>query len=222
MGQKTNPIGFRLGINKTWDSRWYAEKGYAVQLHEDLKLRKFLKEKLNHAGVARILIERVADEIKLTVCTSRPGIVIGKKGAGIDQLKADVQKLTPKKISLNILEIRKAELDAQLVAENIAVQLERRIAFRRAMKKALLSAFRFGAKGIKIKCGGRLAGAEIARSQSYLEGSVPLHTLRADIDYGTAEALTSYGLIGVKVWIYKGMIIGRDKTKTEVRTHAQS
>lgn len=215
MGQKTHPIGFRLGVNKTWDFKWYAEKNYASQLHEDLRLRDFLRKKLEHAGVARVYVERVADDIKLTICTSRPGIVIGKKGAGIDQLKVEVQKMTPKKISLNILEIRKAELDAQLVAENITVQLERRIAFRRAMKKALTAAFRFGAKGIKIKCSGRLAGVEIARSQSYLEGSVPLHTLRADIDYGFAEALTTYGLIGVKVWIYKGMILKTEKAMKE-------
>ncbi len=213
MGQKVHPISFRLGINKTWDSRWYSEKSYSTQLHEDLKLRKFIKNKLKHAGVARILVERVADDIRLTICTARPGIVIGKKGAGIDQLKAEVQKLTPKKVSLNILEIRKAELDAQLVSENISAQLERRIAFRRAMKKAMTSAFRFGAKGIKIKCSGRLAGVEIARSQSYLEGSVPLHTLRADIDFGFSEALTTYGLIGVKVWIYKGMILETEKAK---------
>lgn len=213
MGQKVHPVSFRLGINKTWDSRWYAKKNYASQLHEDLKLRKFLKQTLKHAGVARILVERVADDIRLTICTARPGIVIGKKGAGIDQLKVEVQKLTIKKVTLNILEIRKAELDAMLVSENIAAQLERRIAFRRAMKKAMTSAFRFGAKGIKIKCSGRLAGVEIARSQSYLEGSVPLHTLRADVDYGFAEALTTYGLIGVKVWIYKGMILETDKAK---------
>ena len=220
MGQKTSPIGFRLGVNKTWDSRWYAEKGYAAQLHEDLKLRRFVKEQLHHAGVARVLVDRIADEVKLTVCTARPGIGIGKKGAGIDQLKAEIQKLTPKKVTVNILEIRKAELDAQLVAENIASQLERRIAFRRAMKKSLTAAFRFGAKGVKIKCGGRLAGAEIARNQSYLEGSVPLHTLRADIDYGSAEALTTYGLIGVKVWIYKGMILDTDKAKKKKETQS--
>ena len=213
MGQKTHPIGFRLGVNKTWDSRWYAERGYAQQLHEDLKLRKFIKDKLKQTGVARILIERVADDLKFTICTARPGIVIGKKGAGIDQLKAEVQKKTSKKVSLNILEIRKAELDAQLVAENIANQLERRIAFRRAMKKSIAAAFRFGAKGIKIRCSGRLAGADIARQQTYLEGSVPLHTLRADIDFGQAQALTTYGLIGVKVWIYKGMLIDTKKAK---------
>ncbi|MBI4041132.1 MAG: 30S ribosomal protein S3 [Deltaproteobacteria bacterium] len=213
MGQKTHPVGFRLGVNKTWDSRWYAHRGFSEQLHEDLKLRAFIKEKLQHTGVARILIERVADEIKFTICTARPGIVIGKKGAGIDQLKAEVQKKTSKKVTLNILEIRKAELDAQLVAENIASQLQRRIAYRRAMKKAIAAAFRFGAKGIKLRCSGRLAGAEIARTQSYLEGSVPLHTLRADIDYGFAEALTTYGMIGVKVWIYKGMIIQAKKEK---------
>lgn len=211
MGQKTNPIGFRLGINKTWDSRWFAIKGYANQLHEDLELRKFIKAKLYHAGVSKVITERVADEIRFTICTARPGIVIGKKGAGIDQLKAEVEKKTAKKISLNIQEIRKAELDAQLVAENIASQLERRVAFRRAMKKAIAAAFRFGAKGVKVKCAGRLGGAEIARVQTYLEGSVPLHTIRGDIDFGFAEGLTTYGLIGVKVWIYKGLIIGSDK-----------
>lgn len=221
MGQKTHPIGFRLGVNKTWDSGWYAQKNYSSQLHEDLKLRNIIKKKLEHAGVSKVTVERVADEIKLTICTSRPGIVIGKKGAGIDQLKVDIQKMTPRKIALNILEIRKAELDAQLVAENIATQLKRRIAFRRAMKKAITSAFRFGAKGVKIKCSGRLAGVEIARSQSYLEGSVPLHTLRADIDYGFAEALTTYGLIGVKVWIYKGIILNTgQKKKEKEETHA--
>ncbi len=213
MGQKTSPIGFRLGINKTWDSRWYAKKGYASQVHEDMRFRKFIIKKLDQMGVARVIVERVADEIKFTICTARPGLVIGKKGAGIDQLKIEIQKMTPKKVTLNIQEIRKAELDAQLVAENIAAQLQRRVAFRRAMKKAINAAFRFGAKGVKLKCSGRLGGAEMARQQTYLEGSVPLHTLRADIDYGFSEAKTTYGLIGVKVWIYKGLILDTDKAK---------
>jgi len=222
MGQKTSPIGFRLGINKTWDSRWYSDRDYAKQLHEDIELREFIQKKLEHAGVSRVIVERVADDVKFTICTSRPGIVIGKKGAGIDQLKAEIQKMTPKKVTLNIQEIRKGELDANLVAQNIAAQLKRRVAFRRAMKKAMNAAFRFGAKGIKIKCSGRLGGSEMARKQSYLEGSVPLHTLRADVDYGFAETETTYGLIGVKVWIYKGMIIDTQKTKKKEQMHAES
>lgn len=208
MGQKVNPIGFRVGVIRSWDSRWFAKgAAYAQNLHEDFKLRKYLKEKLKHAGVARIEMERAAKKIKIIVSTARPGVVIGKKGVGIDQLKADVQKLTTNEVFLNIQEVRKPDIDAQLVAENITAQLEKRISWRRAMKKALAAAIRGGVRGVKIQVAGRLDGAEIARTEWYNEKSVPLHTLRADIDYGTAEALTSYGIIGVKVWIYKGDIM---------------
>ncbi len=218
MGQKTHPIGFRLGVNKTWASRWFSVREYATFLHEDLKLRDFLKKKLNHAGVSKIEIERLANKIKINIHTARPGIVIGKKGTGIDQLRAEVQKLSKSEIFINILEVRKAEADAQLIAASIADQLQKRIAFRRAMKKAMSQAFKFGVKGIKVQCSGRLGGAEIARTERYAEGSVPLHTLRADIDYGFAEAYTTYGQIGVKVWVYKGEIIERKvmKARTEV------
>ncbi len=218
MGQKTHPIGFRLGVNKTWASRWFSVREYATFLHEDLKLRDFLKKKLNHAGVSKLEIERLANKIKINIHTARPGIVIGKKGTGIDQLRAEVQKLSKSEIFINILEVRKAEADAQLIAASIADQLQKRIAFRRAMKKAMSQAFKFGVKGIKVQCSGRLGGAEIARTERYAEGSVPLHTLRADIDYGFAEAYTTYGQIGVKVWVYKGEIIERKvmKARTEV------
>lgn len=212
MGQKTHPIGFRLGVNKTWNSKWYSSRQYVFFLHEDLRLREFLKDKLRHAGVSRIELERVANKIKANIHTARPGIVIGKKGTGIDQLRAEAQRLTKSDIFLNIIEVRKAEADAQLVAENIADQIERRVAFRRAMKKAMSQAFKFGVKGIKIQCSGRLGGSEIARRERYAEGSVPLHTLRADIDYGFAEAFTTYGQIGVKVWIYKGEVLQRRRT----------
>ena len=204
MGQKTHPTGFRLGIIKIWSSRWYEEKNYAKWLHEDLKLKDFIKKKLNHAGVSYIEIERAANKAKINIHTARPGIVIGKRGAGVETLKKEVQALTDNEVFLNIIEVRKAETNAQLVAENIATQLERRIAFRRAMKKAMESAFRFGAKGIKVRVGGRLGGAEIARVEGYHEGRVPLHTLRADIDYATSTAKTTFGTIGVKVWIFKG------------------
>jgi small subunit ribosomal protein S3 len=208
VGQKVNPIGLRVGVNRTWDSRWYAKgKAFATYLHEDFKLRKYVKEKLKHAGVARVEIERAANKVKIIVSTARPGVVIGKKGTGIDGLKADIQRLTKNEVFVNIQEVRKPDTDAQLVAENIATQLEKRISWRRALKKALQAGIRGGLKGMKVKVGGRLDGAEIARSEWYTEKSVPLHTLRADIDYGTAEALTSYGLIGVKVWIYKGDIM---------------
>lgn len=209
MGQKTHPIGFRLGVNKTWSSRWFSVRDYATFLHEDLKVRDFLKKKLRHAGVSKIDIERVAGKVKINIHTARPGIVIGKKGSGIDQLRGEAQKLSKSEIFVNVLEVRKAEADAQLISESIADQLEKRIAFRRAMKKAMSQAFKFGVSGIKIQCSGRLGGAEIARVERYAEGSVPLHTLRADIDYGTAEALTTYGLIGIKVWVYKGEYIGK-------------
>lgn len=208
MGQKVNPIGFRVGVIRTWDSRWYA-KGheYYENLHEDIKLRDYLKKKLKHAGVSKIEMERAAKKVKIIISTARPGVVIGKKGTGIDALKADVQSLTSNEVFLSIQEVRKPDLDAQLVAENIALQLEKRISWRRAMKKALAAAIKGGVRGIKIRVSGRLDGAEIARSEWYNEKSVPLHTLRADIDYGTAEALTSYGIIGLKVWIYKGDIL---------------
>src|SRR3954454_18855911 len=207
MGQKTHPIGFRLGIIKTWSSRWYEEKNYAKWLHEDLKLKAFIKKKLNHAGVSYIEIERAANKAKINIHTARPGIVIGKRGAGVETLKKDVQALTENEVFLNIIEVRKAETNAQLVAENIATQLERRIAFRRAMKKATQTAQKFGAKGIRVACSGRLGGAEMARYEWYREGRVPLHTLRADIDYGFAEAKTTYGKIGCKVWICRGDIL---------------
>jgi small subunit ribosomal protein S3 len=208
VGQKVNPIGLRLGVIRTWDSRWYAKgNAYYVNLHEDLRLRKYLKDKLRHAGISKIDMERAANKIKIIIHTARPGVVIGKKGTGIDALKADVQKLTPNEVFLSIQEIRKPDIDAQLVAENVALQLEKRISWRRAMKKALAAGIKGGVRGIKIKVSGRLDGAEIARTEWYNEKSVPLHTLRADIDYGTAEALTAYGIIGLKVWIYKGDIL---------------
>lgn len=208
MGQKVNPIGLRVGVIRTWDSRWFA-KGpqYVANLHEDFRLRKYIKDKLRHAGVSKIEMERAANKVKIIILTARPGVVIGKKGTGIDSLKADIQRLTPNEVFLNIQEVRKPDLDAQLVAENIALQLEKRISWRRALKKALAASVRSGVRGIKIMVAGRLDGAEIARTEWYNEKSVPLHTLRADIDYGTAEALTGYGLIGVKVWIYRGDVL---------------
>lgn len=210
MGQKVNPIGLRLGIIKTWESRWYAGKQYADYILEDHKIRRFVKKKLYHAGVSRIEIERSSKKIRLRIYTSRPGIVIGKKGSEISQLKNAVEKLTSHEILIDIQEVRKPETNAQLVAENVAMQIERRVAFRRAMKRAVTSAMRFGAQGIKIAAGGRLGGAEMARSEWYREGRVPLHTLRADIDYGFAEAKTTYGLIGIKVFIFKGEILKKD------------
>ena len=211
MGQKVHPIGFRLGIIKTWDSRWYAKKNYASLLHEDIKIRSIVKERLTHAGVSKIEIERAGQKAKINIHTARPGIIIGKKGAEVDKLKKDLEAMTGKQMYINIQEIRRPELEAQLVAENIALQLERRIAFRRAMKKSVTSALRLGAQGIKITCAGRLAGAEIARTEWYREGRVPLHTLRADIQYGFAEAKTTMGQIGVKVWIYKGDVLQQPK-----------
>ncbi len=207
MGQKINPIGFRLGIVKTWNSKWFAERDYAKMLHEDLRIRKFIKEKLFDAGISRVLIERAAGKIKINVHTARPGIVIGKKGARADEVKGELQKMSEAEVFLNIHEVRKAEIDAQLVAENVAAQLERRASFRRVMKKAVGTALRMGAQGVKIRCAGRLGGAEMARREWYREGQVPLHTLRADIDYGHALARTTYGVIGVKCWIYKGEVI---------------
>ena len=209
MGQKTHPIGFRLGIVKTWTSKWYEEKNYAKWLHEDIKLKAFIKKKLEHAGVASVDIERAANKAKINIFTARPGIVIGKRGAGVEQLKKDVQALTENEVFLNIQEIRKAETNAQLVAENIATQLERRVAFRRAMKKAVQTAMKFGAKGIRVRCAGRLGGSEMSRVETYREGRVPLHTLRADIEFGLAEARTKVGIIGVKVWMFKGEVLQR-------------
>jgi small subunit ribosomal protein S3 len=209
LGQKVHPISFRLGYIKTWDSRWYAGKDYPQLLIEDLRVRDYLKKKLYHAGVAKIEIERVASKAKkakVTIHTARPGIIIGKKGAEVDNLKKELQKMTQKEIFISIQEVKRAELNAQLVAENVALQMERRIGFRRAMKKAVTSTMKLGAKGIKIHCAGRLGGAEMARREWYREGRVPLHTLRADIDFGQAEAKTTYGIVGVKVWIFKGEI----------------
>ena len=204
MGQKVHPIGFRLGFNKTWRSRWYAEKEYAGLLHEDLALKKDLKKRFAHAGVSRIEVERAANKLKITIYTSRPGIIIGRKGQEVDKLKQEVQKRTGKEVFINIQEILKPELDAQLVSESVALQLEKRIAFRRAMRKAVDAALRFGARGIKIRVSGRLNGAGIARSEWYLHGQLPLHTLRADVDFGFHEAHTTFGQIGVKTWIYRG------------------
>ncbi len=207
MGQKVNPIGLRLGVNKTWDSRWYAGEDYAQKLHEDLKIRQHLQKRLNNAGVSKIVIERPAKKAAISIYTARPGIVIGKKGSDIEKIKQEVARMTGDEVSLNIVEVRKPEIDATLVADNIAQQLERRVAFRRAMKRAVQSALRLGAEGIRINVSGRLGGAEIARMEWYREGRVPLHTLRADVDYGTAEAHTTFGVIGVKVWVFKGEIL---------------
>lgn len=206
MGQKVHPIGLRLGIIKTWDSRWFAKKDYAKFLHEDLEIRKFVRDRLKSAGVSKVEIERASDRIKINIHSARPGIIIGKKGTEVDKLKNDIQRMIKRQIFINILEIRKSEVDAQLVAENIAMQLEKRVAFRRAMKKRVSMALRFGAEGIKIACAGRLGAAEMARREWYREGRVPLHTLRADIDYGFAVSKTTYGSIGVKVWIFKGEV----------------
>ncbi|MDP3016000.1 MAG: 30S ribosomal protein S3 [Deltaproteobacteria bacterium] len=209
MGQKVHPIGFRLGFIKTWDSRWFAEKDYPQLLIEDIRIREYLKKKLHHAGVSKIEIERAASKAKkakVSIWTARPGIIIGKKGAEVENLKRELQKMTRKEIIINIQEVKRAEVNAQLVAENVALQLERRVGFRRVMKKAVSSAMKLGAKGIKIGVSGRLGGGEMARHERYREGRVPLHTLRADIDYGLAEAKTTYGIIGVKVWIFKGEI----------------
>ena len=217
MGQKTHPYGFRLGYNKPWKSRWFTKKDFSLWLHEDLKLKKELKDRLRSAGISSIEIDRMANKLRICIRTARPGIIIGRKGAEIDKLKADLQKATGRDVYLDIQEVYKPELDAQLVAESIALQLEKRIAFRRAVRKAVDSAVRFGCKGIKVRVSGRLNGAEIARSEWNLQGRLPLHTLRADIDYGTAEALTTYGLIGVKTWVYKGEIL---EAKKRPRTQA--
>jgi small subunit ribosomal protein S3 len=211
LGQKVNPIGLRLGIIKTWDSRWYGGKRYADYILEDFNIRKFLKKRLHHAGVSKIEIERSTKRVRLRIFTARPGIVIGKKGAEIELLKKELQKYTAQEVLIDIQEVRKPEIDAQLVAENVAMQMERRVAFRRAMKRGVTSAMRFGAQGVKIICAGRLGGAEMARTEWYREGRVPLHTLRADIDYGFTEARTTYGAIGVKVFIFKGEILKKDQ-----------
>lgn len=207
MGHKVNPIGFRVGIYKDWGSRWYGDKDYAKFLHADIQIRKFIKGKLKHAGVSKVTIERTTGNTRVVIYTAKPGIVIGKKGSEIDVLKKDIAKFAGKDVDVDIQEVRRPDIDAQLVAENVALQLERRVAFRRAMKKTVTTALKLGAKGIKVMCAGRLGGAEIARTEWYREGRVPLHTLRADIDYGFAEALTTYGKIGIKVWIFKGEIM---------------
>ncbi len=219
MGQKVHPIGFRLGVIRTWDSKWFEERNYAQWLHEDIKIRAHVKKSLNHAGVSKVEIERAANKVKVNVHTARPGIVIGKRGAGIETVKKELQKFTKNEVFLNIVEVRKAEIDAQLVAENICTQLERRIAFRRAMKKSIQTAMKFGAKGIRVACSGRLGGAEMARYEWYREGRVPLHTLRADIDYGFATARTTYGTIGCKVWVCRGEVLptkGKDAQAPQV------
>ena len=211
MGHKTHPVGNRIGIIRTWESRWILKQGYAEQLHEDLRIRKHIKGKLYHAGISKIEIERVGEregqKVRIAIHTARPGIIIGKKGAEVERLKKDLEAMIGKQVAIDIKEVRKPELDAQLVAENIAMQLEKRVAYRRAMKKAVGSAMRFGSQGIRVHCAGRLAGAEIARREWYRDGRVPLHTFRADIDYGFAEARTTYGVIGVKVWMYKGEVL---------------
>lgn len=211
MGHKVNPIGFRLGVIKSWDSKWFATADYSKLLHEDIKLRDYLKKRLFHAGISKIDLERASNKVKVNIFAARPGIIIGKKGSEVESLKKELSKLTDKEIFLNIQEVRKPEIDAQLVAESVALQLERRVAFRRAMKKSVTQALKFGAQGIKITSSGRLGGAEIARTEWYREGRVPLHTLRADIDYGFAEAKTTYGIIGIKVLIFKGEILSREQ-----------
>ena len=211
MGQKVHPVGFRLGVIKTWESKWYAEADYAKLLHEDIKLRNYLKKRLYHAGISKIELERAANKAKINIFAARPGIIIGKKGSEVEALKKELAKLTDKEVFINIQEVRKPEIDAQLVAENVALQLERRVAFRRAMKKSVSMALKFGGQGIKITCSGRLGGAEMSRTEWYREGRVPLHTLRADIDYGFAEAKTTYGIISVKVLIFKGEVLAREQ-----------
>jgi len=215
MGQKVNPYGIRLGINKTWSSRWFSKNEYTKLLHEDLKIKKYVESKLKNASISKINIERAAKKLRLSIYSSRPGIIIGKKGADIETLKNDLSKMSNLEVFLDIKEVRKPEVEAKLVAENIASQLEKRISFRRAMKKAVQSAMRLGAKGVKVVCSGRLGGAEIARTEKYHEGSVPLHTLRGDIDYSTAEAETTYGICGIKVWINKGEILLKDPYASE-------
>jgi small subunit ribosomal protein S3 len=215
MGQKVNPHGFRLGINKTWSSRWFSKSNYAKFLHQDLEIKSYVAKKLKNASIAKVNIERAAKKLRISIYSSRPGIIIGKKGADIEDLKNKLTKLSNLEVFLDIKEIRKPEVEAKLVAENIATQLEKRVSFRRAMKKSVQSSMRLGAKGVKILCSGRLGGAEIARNEKYNEGSVPLHTLRSDIDYATAEAETTYGIVGVKVWINKGVILKKDPYASE-------
>jgi small subunit ribosomal protein S3 len=217
MGQKINPIGMRLGINRTWDSRWFSDRQYADKLIADLKLREYVKERLKAAGISKVIIERAAQNTKVTVYTARPGVIIGKKGADIEKLRKDLSNKAGSDVSLNIVEIRKPEIDAQLVSEGVCQQLERRVSFRRAMKRAVQSAMRLGAQGIRINVAGRLAGGDIARTEWYREGRVPLHTLRADLDYGFSEAMTTFGIIGVKVWIYKGDIMEHDPMARDKR-----
>ena len=221
MGQKVNPNGLRLGINKTWSSRWYSKTDYAKLLHEDLKIRKYIQEKLASASISKVIIERAAKKLRITIYSSRPGIIIGKKGADIESLKNKLSEMSKLEIYLDIKEVRKPEVEAKLVAENIATQLEKRISFRRAMKKAVQSSMRLGAKGVKVVCSGRLGGAEIARTEKYHLGSVPLHTLRSDIDYATAEAETTYGICGIKVWINRGEILSKDPYGSEKNQIAQ-
>ncbi len=211
MGQKVHPKGFRVGVLEGWESRWFAERDYATLLHDDIRIREFIKKRLYHAGIAKIEVERAANKAKINIYTARPGIVIGKKGVEIEKLKADLVQRTDREVYLNIHEVRRPDLDAQLVSENVALQLERRVAFRRAMKESVTRAIRMGAQGVKVRCSGRLGGAEIARTEWYREGRVPLHTLRADISYGVAEARTTYGVIGVKVWIFRGEILTKDE-----------
>ncbi len=215
MGQKVNPNGLRLGINKTWTSRWYAKGNYAKLLHEDLEIKKYVEKKLSQASISKIIIERAAKNLRITIFSSKPGIIIGKKGSDIEALKKKLTQMSKLEVFLDIKEVRKPEVEAKLVAENIAAQLEKRISFRRAMKKAVQSSMRLGAKGVKVVCSGRLGGAEIARTEKYNEGSVPLHTLRSDIDYATAEAETTYGICGIKVWINKGEILSKDPLGSE-------
>jgi len=214
LGQKVNPIGFRLGVIKTWDSQWFAERNYSKLLHEDIKAREFIKKKFYHAGISKIEIERAADKAKVNIYTARPGIIIGRKGSEIEKIKKDLEQIMTGEAIINIIEVRKPEIDSQLVAENIALQLERRVAFRRAMKRGVTSALKFGAKGIRVSCAGRLGGAEMARREWYREGRVPLHTLRADIDYGFAEAHTTYGVIGVKVLVFHGEVLPELKSES--------
>ncbi len=215
MGQKVNPIGFRLGINKTWSSKWFAERNYSELLHEDIRIRKHIKDKFFHAGISSIEIERASDKAKINIYTARPGIIIGRKGSEIEKVKTDIQQIMTGDVIINILEVRKPETDAQLVAENIALQLVRRVSFRRAMKRSVTTAMKFGVKGVRVACAGRLGGAEMARKEWYREGRVPLHTLRADIDYGFAEARTTYGIIGVKVLIFNGEVLPDKKSIQE-------
>ena len=217
MGQKVNPIGLRLGINKLWDSRWFAKKDYATNLHQDIEIRRFVQKNLGQAGISRIIIERLAKKARLTIHTARPGVLIGKKGADIDKLRKKLSDIANTEVTVNLVEVRKPEIDAKLIAENIAQQIERRVSFRRAMKRAMHSALRLGALGIRVNCSGRLGGAEIARMEWYREGRVPLHTLRSDVDYSLVEAKTTYDIIGIKVWVYKGEILEKNSYLLEAK-----